>query len=422
MTPEEALEHCLEEIEAGQKTIADCAAQHPDLPELEAQLKTAQALRAWQALTARPEASRRIEARLRQQAQSQRVAPRVQRPIPALRWAVALILAALLLVSAGAVAASANSLPGGTLYSVKRTTESVQLFFTPPSGRAAFHTALAQRRLDELSALAERESVDAGVLTDLTTALTTETEAALAAVKDAPPQQQAEVLEIIIRETGKQQTILHTLKESAPPEAQGEVMRALEASGESQAYAAERIEEINSQAQATASPTPASAPTSAVNSPTRGGHTQAPPPPATQAADTPMPTVAGSTLDIPPSPTQSPASTRTPVPAAPTDTPIPPPAPTQIPPGQARKTATVTDLPTSTQSAAGGSPGNGRGQNGSSGGPNCTASNPNLPNYCTPTATLSATTDAPPFTPNAVPTATPTPCPTNASGKPKCRP
>ncbi|MBM2849556.1 MAG: hypothetical protein HW418_2498, partial [Anaerolineales bacterium] len=100
MTPEEALEHCLEGIEAGQKTIAECAAQHPDLPELEAQLKTAQALRAWQTLTARPEASRRIEARLRQQAQSQRVAPRVQRPIPALRWAVALILAALLLVSA----------------------------------------------------------------------------------------------------------------------------------------------------------------------------------------------------------------------------------------------------------------------------------------------------------------------------------
>ena len=420
MTPEEALEHCLEEIEAGQKTIAECAAQHPDLPELEAQLKAAQALRAWQTLTARPEASRRIEARLRQQAQSQRVAPRVQRPIPALRWAVALILAALLLVSAGAVAASANSLPGGTLYSVKRTTESVQLFFTPPSGRAAFHTTLAQRRLDELSALAERESVDASVLTDLTTALTTETQAALAAVKDAPPQQQAEVLESIIRETGKQQTILQTVQESAPPEAQGEVLRALEASGESQALAAERIEEINSQAQATASPTPASH--GAVNSPTRGGHTQAPPPPATQAADTPTPTAAGSTLDILPSPTQSPASTRTPVPAALTDTPIPPPASTQIPPGQAKKTATVTDLPTSTQSAAGGSSENGHGQNGSFGGPNCTASNPNSPNYCTPTAALSAPTDAPPFTPNAVPTATPTPCPTNASGKPKCKP
>jgi hypothetical protein len=420
MTPEEALEHCLEEIEAGQKMIADCAAQHPNLPELEAQLKTAQALRAWHTLTARPEASRRIEARLRQQAQSQRVAPRAQRPIPALRWAVALILAALLVVSAGAVAASVNSLPGGTLYSVKRTTESVQLFFTPPSGRAAFHTALAQRRLDELSALAKRESVDAGVLTDLTAELTTETEAALAAVKDAPPQQQAEVLEIIIRETSKQQTILHTLKESAPREAQGEVMRALEASGESQAFAAERIEEINSQAQATASPTPASH--GAVNSPTRGEHTQAPPPPATQAADTPMPTMAGSTLDIPPSPTQSPASTRTSVPAAPTDTPIPPPSPTQIPPGQVKKTATVTDLPTSTQSADGGSPGNSRGQNGSSGVPNCTASNQNLPSYCTPTATLSVTTDAPPLTPNAVPTATPTPCPTNASGKPKCQP
>ena len=169
MTPEEALEHCLEEIEAGRKAIAECAAEHPDLPELEAQLKAAQALQAWQTLKARPEASRRIETRLRQQAQSQRAAPRVKRPVTALRWAVALILAALLIASAGAVVASANSLPGDTLYLVKRTTESVELFFTPPSGRAAFHTALAQRRLDELSALAERESVGADVLTDLTT-------------------------------------------------------------------------------------------------------------------------------------------------------------------------------------------------------------------------------------------------------------
>jgi hypothetical protein len=143
MTPEDALEHCLEEIEAGRKTIAECAAQHPDMPDLEAQLKAAQALRAWPTLKARPEASRRIEARLRQQAQSQQAAPRVKRPVAALRWAVALIFVALLLVSAGAAAASGNSLPGDTLYPVKRTTESVQLFFTPPSGRAVFHVTLA---------------------------------------------------------------------------------------------------------------------------------------------------------------------------------------------------------------------------------------------------------------------------------------
>lgn len=407
MTPEDALEHCLEEIEAGRKTIAECAAQHPDLPGLEAQLKAAQALRAWQTLKARPEASRRIEARLRQQAQSQQAAARVKRPVAALRWAVALIFVALLLVSAGAAAASGNSLPGDTLYPVKRTTESVQLFFTPPSGRAVFHTTLAQRRLDELSALAERDSVGAGVLTDLTSELTTETEAALAAVKDAPPQQQAEVLEIIVRQTGEQQAVLQTVKESVPPEARGVVMRALEASGASQALAVERIEEITSQAQATASPTPASH--SAVNSPTPGGRTETLPPPARQATPT---------LSVPPSPTQAPVGTRTPVPAASTDTPVPP---TQIPPGQAKKSATVTNLPTSTQSAAGDSSGNGHRQNDSSSGLGC-ASNPNSPNYCTPIAAPGTTTDTPSLTPNAAPTATLTPCPTNASGKPKCKP
>ncbi len=428
MTPEDALEHCLEKIEAGRKTIAECDAQHPDLPDLEAQLQAAQALRAWQTVKARPEASRRIEARLRQQAQSQRAAPRVKRPVAALRWAVALILAALLIASAGTMAASANSLPGDTLYPVKRTTESVQLLFTPLSGRAAFHTTLAQRRLDELSALAGRESVGADIVTDLTSELTTETEAALAAVKDAPPQQQAAVLGIIVRQTGEQQTVLQTLKESVPPEAQGEVIRALEASGASQALAAERIEEINSQTQVTASPTPANH--SAVNSPTSGGDIETLPLPATQAAGTPSvspsPTGAStvqapqtaSAPGVPPSPTQSQAGAQTPVPAAPTDMPVPP---TQIPPGQAKKNATATNLPTSTQSAVGDSSGNGPRQNDSTSDVGC-ASNPNSPNYCPPTAAPGMTTDTPSLTPNAAPAATLTPCPTNAAGKPKCKP
>ncbi|MEK7328206.1 MAG: hypothetical protein AAB217_23425, partial [Chloroflexota bacterium] len=70
MTPEETLAYCLTEIEAGRKTAADCAALFPDIPGLEAQLRAAQTLRAWQAPAIRPEVSRRLEARVRQRARS----------------------------------------------------------------------------------------------------------------------------------------------------------------------------------------------------------------------------------------------------------------------------------------------------------------------------------------------------------------
>jgi uncharacterized protein DUF5667 len=407
VTPEETLELCLEEIEAGQKTIAQCAAKYPDLPELEAQLKAAQAGWAWRRLVPRQEAIRPIEARLREQVQAQRAARAAQRTKPARRWAMAALLVALLVISTGAVAASANSLPGDALYLMKRTTESVALFLTPPSGRAAFHVTLAQRRLTELAALVERDNVDPKLLTDLTTEITDQTKAGLAAVKDASPHQQAEVLLTILRATEEQQTVLEKVKTSAPPEAQTEVMRALEASGESQASAAGRIEEIKSQPPPTASPTPPPVSQGAINSPIPAGQTETLLPLVTQAAS--------ATQDVPPSPTQPPAGTRAPALTVPTDTPITPSAPIQIPPGQAKKvdsppaSATAEPPASGGNNAGAGNTANGRKQNGSPNGPSCTSDGPTSPASCTPTP-------IPSFT------ATPTPCPTNASRKPKCRP
>ena len=59
--------------------------------------------------------------------------------------------------SVASVGATLGSLPGDTLYPVKRTIENVQIVFSPSDeGKARIHLALASRRADEFYALTER--------------------------------------------------------------------------------------------------------------------------------------------------------------------------------------------------------------------------------------------------------------------------
>src|SRR5262245_45044574 len=118
MKPEDILEHCLEEIAAGRKTAAECAALFPNVPDLEAQLLAAAALKRLEVITLRPEVSRRIEARLRQKMSVRKPqATRWRIPIPLLRWAAPFALITTLLFGmVGTVAASSESLPGNPLY------------------------------------------------------------------------------------------------------------------------------------------------------------------------------------------------------------------------------------------------------------------------------------------------------------------
>ena len=101
-----------------------------------------------------PEAANRIEARLRQQVSTTRslARPRAQhrRPIwrQTLRYAAALLLV-IVLAATGLTTASANSLPGDQLYSVKRTVEDVRLALASADGRASLHVDFAERRIDE---------------------------------------------------------------------------------------------------------------------------------------------------------------------------------------------------------------------------------------------------------------------------------
>ncbi len=72
-------------------------------------------------------------------------------------------------IGLGTVAASADSLPHSPLYSVKRTSERVQLFLTfSPGSKAHLHLSFAERRLNETMGLMSCcRSVDDAILTSM---------------------------------------------------------------------------------------------------------------------------------------------------------------------------------------------------------------------------------------------------------------
>jgi Domain of unknown function (DUF5667) len=338
MREPEALEFCHEEVEAGRRTPAGCAALFPDIPDLEAQLHVAQRLGAWPAPTLSPQANRRIEARLRQPWQARRLtAPR--RFGLAARWAAIPLLATLLFAGFGIVSAASSSLPGDSLYPIKRAGEAVQLSITPASARATLYATLAARRLNEISAAVSRDHVQANLLNLLLNDLKLDTEAAFSAEPDSPINQQAEVLNQLIREASRQQMVLHTIMPLVPPPAQDSLKQALQASITDQALAEERLRQINVVNVATE--TTALTPTPVATSMAPGltgvppGQTNVPPgqthiPPGQTNVPPGRTQIPPGQTNVPPGRTQIPPG-QTHVPPGQTNV---PPGQTQIPPGQ----------------------------------------------------------------------------------------
>src|SRR5690348_70140 len=121
MNPEDVLQVCLDEVLAGRKTPAECAAQYPQFDGLEADLTRAVALRAMHALTLGAAASQRLESRLRRQARALPPAARPTHPLWNSRWVLGPALAGVLLLTGiGTTAAAGASNPGDLLYPVKR--------------------------------------------------------------------------------------------------------------------------------------------------------------------------------------------------------------------------------------------------------------------------------------------------------------
>jgi len=172
---EAVLDECLSQIDKGESLEA-CVAQYPTLAaQLEPLLRLAlrvKALRQEQVpspvtLQAARQRFLREAAQLRSaqldKARTSRVPWWVNLQALMRKSMAAVVLATLLLVvalSAGTIAASANSLPGDALYPVKRMTEEVQLLLTfDRQSKAQLVQKLDERRREEAKAIASSQRI-----------------------------------------------------------------------------------------------------------------------------------------------------------------------------------------------------------------------------------------------------------------------
>lgn len=392
MTPADILEHCIQEIESGRKTPAECVTQFPEVPDLEAQLLAVQALRAYPAPHLRPAVSRQIENRLRHHM----LPPRPRLGLGR-KWAVGAVMLLMALVTI--VQATAVSLPGEALYAAKRFTETAQIGLTPPSVQAGQHIAFAERRLAEIARLARRGPLQPEGLSNLLTDFNRSTESALVMVSQASPGQQPHLLNTIIQTVELETTLLHTLLPNLPTETVVLVQQALAEADAQLTLAEDHLSAI----------TVRPAPTSATLTFTLTAR------PAWTLTATTLPTGFATWTPPHPDPTHTPSvlNTSTLIPSAtsPSATHTPP-GSTHTPPRDATHTPSG-HLPSPTSTIHGpqaSPPPHGPPITP----PNCHAQNPASPNFCTPTPPIEAL-------PTTAP-ASPTPCPTNASGHPLCRP
>lgn len=165
------LDACLRDVLRGHVSIEQCLSQYPQYAdELKPVLQTA-------LLAARLKMPRMSEAgvdmlemRLRGKMAASPRSPNRTLWLPISRMAaiVAIALLAAFGSGAGAVAASANSVPGDWLYGLKRLWESIVLALSPLTGQADdLWLQMAERRLDEVDALEARGQLTEAALLDL---------------------------------------------------------------------------------------------------------------------------------------------------------------------------------------------------------------------------------------------------------------
>lgn len=176
-----ALDRCLSDLQTGRATLAACLGQYLEHatelePLLRAALRFMRAPRVSLPLSAREKLEAQLRTRMAQLPARSTVSGGRSRPLALrLAWlATGLALAAFL--GAGIVAASASSLPGDALYSVKRWSESVAVQFAGDAARFDARLEQAQRRLAEFQALAGRGDAPVALLAEFESAMRAVTE------------------------------------------------------------------------------------------------------------------------------------------------------------------------------------------------------------------------------------------------------
>jgi len=246
---EAILDECLREMSLRGESIERCLQRCPQHAEQLASLvQMADHIRKTNHPTLSAPVTRAIEQRLlRRTAELRRARARRSlslpfslRPLVTVAATLMVVLALVLAGGGGIVYASTDSLPGSPLYGVKRATEQVRLFLIPTeTGRAELHIKFAQRRLEEVQALAEiKGQVDEEALA----AMAEETRLALEEIDKVPAQNKATLLDKLVSLTERQQSVLKGVQAKAPEAAQKGLNRALEASQQGHERAREALE------------------------------------------------------------------------------------------------------------------------------------------------------------------------------------
>ena len=169
---EAILDTCLDALLVGEWTLIECLQQYPDhaadlKPALQMALLTTRLNQPEMAAASVTALEMRLQGTLLAQ-QSRPSRSAVLLPIS--RWVatIAIVLFLTVSVGGGAVAASANAIPGDFLYGLKRLWEAIVLALSSlnsDTGTTWLH--LAHVRLDEVEDLARRGIIDEGLLVDL---------------------------------------------------------------------------------------------------------------------------------------------------------------------------------------------------------------------------------------------------------------
>ncbi len=300
----------------------DGAAQADSVGDLRELLRAADKVRSAPKPALSAAAAARIEHAALNRFRAQRRAARSSNRVSFTQFAIALSLVlALIIASAGTVAASAGSLPGEPLYPVKRFVESTQLSLAAGDQRAALHITFAETRLAEIEALSKRGGVPPGLIDDLAA----ETESALTTAQVLPADQQTNAYSNIVSMIDHQQAVLAAVQAKAPEPAQAALAHAQSVSARGKKTALEAIQKIKE---------------------TPPGHQQTPPgqartPPGQQrtptAQNTNTPVALATTTPPPPSQTRTPSGQQQTAPGqqqAPPGQQQTPPGQQQTPPGQ----------------------------------------------------------------------------------------
>ncbi len=235
---EDILDICLDHIVRDGWTVERCLETYPEhSSQLEPLLRAGRSVSEGTSVEPKADYKQALKRQVQASIHARAAESQRGRPFWTLQRGWALVAVALLVVlvgGAGTVTASSSSLPGDVLYPVKTAAERVQGFFTfGDEAKANFYMKLAERRLEEMKSLSEKDRV---VPASVVRVMSSNTDRAIGVLGNRDVLDEATVTRLVDLTTD-QKLALAELAQKAPAATRVRLMEALERSNESHARA-----------------------------------------------------------------------------------------------------------------------------------------------------------------------------------------